>query len=111
MADAAARSSGGAADPAIGCEAIVDQGYVIVGSPDEVTEKLRTVATKLNVGHLMLLLKFGNMNRQLTQHNTELFAKRVLPQIEHLFDDAWEDRWWPHALSAAVAVQRRDLHG
>ena len=55
----ATRSSGGAADPAIGFEAIVDQGYVIVGSSDEVAEKLRTVATKLDVGHLMLLLLVG----------------------------------------------------
>ncbi len=111
VADAAARSSGGAAGQAIDFEAIVDQGYVIVGSPDEVAEQLRNVATNLNVGHLMLLLQFGNMNRQLTQHNTELFAKRVLPQIEHLFDDAREDRWWPRPLPAAEAAQPRELHG
>src|SRR5215469_11839373 len=32
--------------------AIVDNGYVIVGSPDEVVEQLREVADSLNVGHL-----------------------------------------------------------
>ena len=37
-------------------EHIVENGYVIIGSPDEVTEQLREVATDLNVGHLMLLL-------------------------------------------------------
>jgi hypothetical protein len=63
----------------------------------------------LNVGHLMLLLQFGNMNRQLTQHNTELFAKRVLPQLADLFEDEWEDRWWPRGLPAAQAARPREI--
>ena len=41
---------------------IVDNGYVIIGTPDEVAEQLREVATTLNVGQLMLLLQFGNMS-------------------------------------------------
>ncbi len=48
-------------------EAIVDNGYVIIGSPDEVVEQLREVATELNVGQLMLLLQFGNMGKELCQ--------------------------------------------
>jgi hypothetical protein len=63
----------------------------------------------LNVGHLMLLMQFGNMGRELTQYNSELFAKRVLPQLEHLFDDRWEDRWWPRALPAAQSARPREL--
>jgi hypothetical protein len=74
-----------------------------------VAERLRDVAVSLNVGHLMLLMQFGNMDRQLTQYNTELFAKRVLPQLGSLFDDEWEDHWWPRALPAAEAVQPREL--
>jgi len=81
-------------------ESIVDRGYVIVGSPDEVAERLRAVATELNVGHLMLLMQFGNMRRPLAVHNTELFAKRVMPQLAGLFDDRWEDLWWPRPLPA-----------
>ncbi|GIW41507.1 MAG: monooxygenase [Candidatus Binatia bacterium] len=77
---------------------IVEQGFVIAGNPDEVADKLREVARNLNVGHLMLLLQFGNMSRELTTYNTELFARRVLPQIRDLFDDEWEDRWWPRPL-------------
>ncbi len=46
-------------------DAIVDKGYVIIGSPDEVAAQLREVATDLNVGHLMLLLQFGNMSKGL----------------------------------------------
>jgi len=79
-------------------EEIVEKGYVIVGSPDEVAEQLRTVATELHVGQLMLLLQYGNMGRDLTAYNSELFAKRVLPQLRDLFDDQWENRWWPRPL-------------
>ena len=52
-------------------DAIVEKGYVIIGSPDEVAEQLREVATDLNVGHLMLLMQFGNMGKDLAKYNTE----------------------------------------
>ena len=75
-------------------QGIVDNGYVIIGSPDEVAEQLREVATNLNVGHLMLLLQYGNMSKELTRYNTKLFAEQVKPKIQGMFPD-WEDRWWP----------------
>ena len=40
-------------------------------------------------------------------YNTELFAKQVAPQVRDLFDDRWENAWWPKPLAdderAAVA--------
>jgi hypothetical protein len=107
MVARAARQSTAGGGRALTFERIVDEGYVIVGSPDEVAEKLREVAESLNVGHLMLLLQFGNMSRELTTHNTELFAKRVSPQIRDLFDDRWEDRWWPKPLPPAERATPR----
>ncbi len=80
-------------------EEMVEKGYVIVGSPDQVAEKIREVAVSLNVGQLMMLLQFGNMGAQLARYNTELFSKRVAPQIQTLFDDAWENEWWPKPLA------------
>ena len=77
---------------------VLEQGHVIVGSPDEVADRLRQVAVDLNVGHLMLLLHFGDMSKDLTRHNTRLFAEKVLPQIADLFDDEWEDLWWPNPM-------------
>jgi len=104
----AADASRASASQPLDFETIVDRGFVVVGSPDEVAEQLREVAVNLNVGHLMLLLQFGNMNRQLTLHNTELFAKRVLPQLRDLFDDTWEDAWWPRPIrSEERAVPRQ----
>ena len=77
---------------------IVERGYVIVGSPDEVAEQLREVAINLNVGHLMLLLQFGNMSKDLTRYNTQMFSERVMPQLTDLFTD-WEDKWWPRPMA------------
>jgi alkanesulfonate monooxygenase SsuD/methylene tetrahydromethanopterin reductase-like flavin-dependent oxidoreductase (luciferase family) len=81
-------------------DAIVDKGYVIIGSPDEVAEQLREVAHKLNVGHLMLLLQFGNMSKDLAKYNTGLFAEKVMPQLKDVFSE-WEDRWWPKPMDRA----------
>jgi hypothetical protein len=77
---------------------IVERGYVIVGSPDEVAEQLSEVAINLNVGHLMLLLQFGNMSKDLTRYNTQMFSERVMPQLTGLFS-SWEDRWWPQPMA------------
>jgi alkanesulfonate monooxygenase SsuD/methylene tetrahydromethanopterin reductase-like flavin-dependent oxidoreductase (luciferase family) len=79
-------------------DAIVEKGYVIIGSPDEVAERLKQVATDLNVGHLMLLMQFGNMSKDLAQYNTRLFAEKVIPQLTDVFSE-WEDRWWPQPMS------------
>ena len=85
-------------------DAIVDQGYVIIGSPDEVAEQLREVATNLNVGHLMLLLQYGNMSKDLTRYNTKLFAEQVMPKLKDHFA-GWEDRWWPQPMERAQRAE------
>jgi alkanesulfonate monooxygenase SsuD/methylene tetrahydromethanopterin reductase-like flavin-dependent oxidoreductase (luciferase family) len=77
---------------------IVANGYVIVGSPDDVTEQLHELATTLNIGQLMLLMQFGNLSSEVTKYNTRLFAERVMPKLKGLFAD-WENRWWPQPLA------------
>jgi hypothetical protein len=79
-------------------DAIVEKGYVIVGSPDEVADQLKKVAADLNVGHLMLLMQFGNMGKELAKYNTKLFAEKVLPQLTDVFPE-WEDHWWPQPMA------------
>jgi hypothetical protein len=78
-------------------DGIVDKGYVIIGSPDEVAAQLKEVAKNLNVGHLMTLLQFGNMSKDLANYNTQLFAEKVMPQLKDVFSE-WEDRWWPRPM-------------
>jgi alkanesulfonate monooxygenase SsuD/methylene tetrahydromethanopterin reductase-like flavin-dependent oxidoreductase (luciferase family) len=89
-------------------QGIVDSGYVIIGSPDEVAAQLREVARDLNVGHFMLLLQFGNMSKQLTQYNTRLFAEKVMPQLKDLFSE-WEDRWWPKPMAQTERAAPADF--
>ena len=62
-------------------------------------ERIREVCVNLNVGHLMLLCQFGNMRTDLAKYNTRLYAEKVLPQIRDLFDDRWQDDWWPKPLA------------
>ena len=93
-------------------DAILENGYIIVGSPDQVADKIREMAKTLNVGHLMTLLQFGNMGKDLTMYNTRLFAEKVMPQLQDLFTNEWEDRWWPSPLEAsaqAVPMMRPSL--
>jgi alkanesulfonate monooxygenase SsuD/methylene tetrahydromethanopterin reductase-like flavin-dependent oxidoreductase (luciferase family) len=90
-------------------DAIVEKGYVIIGSPDEVAAQLREVATNLNVGHLMLLLQFGNMGKDLAKYNTKLFAEKVMPQLTDTFSE-WEDRWWPQPMNRESRAALTPFH-
>ncbi len=91
-------------------EEMVAKGYVLVGTPDQVADKLRQVALELNVGHMMVLLQFGDMSKDLTAYNTRLFAERVKPQLANLFDDRWENHWWPTPLPAEQRATPRGIH-
>jgi alkanesulfonate monooxygenase SsuD/methylene tetrahydromethanopterin reductase-like flavin-dependent oxidoreductase (luciferase family) len=90
-------------------EDIVERGYVIIGSPDEVVEQLSHVATSLNVGHLMLLLQFGSMGKELAKYNTKLFAEQVLPKLRPLFSE-WEDKWWPEPMRQTERAAPAPFH-
>ncbi|WBL35214.1 LLM class flavin-dependent oxidoreductase [Tepidiforma flava] len=63
-------------------EGLVEQGYVIAGGPDYVTEKLNELADNLRVGHLMLLLQMGSMPRDVAVYNTQMFAEKVMPNLQ-----------------------------
>ena len=85
-------------------ETLVDAGYVIIGSPDEVAEQLREVAINLNVGNMMLLLQYGNMSKETSKYNTKLFADKVAPKMRGLFSE-WDHRWWPKPMEAAKRAE------
>ena len=77
---------------------MIEQGYVIIGGPDTVRDKLEEVARSLRVGHLMVLLHFGNMRPEVVEQNTDLFAQKVIPGLRDVFGE-YEDKWWPAACS------------
>ena len=68
---------------------------VIAGSPATVVDHIKELAKDLNVGHLLLLMQVGSMDHELTKYNTRLFAEKVMPHIRDIWDDEWEDHWWP----------------
>jgi alkanesulfonate monooxygenase SsuD/methylene tetrahydromethanopterin reductase-like flavin-dependent oxidoreductase (luciferase family) len=89
----------------LGWKDFIDRGYVVAGSPDTVVAKLSELAEKLNVGHLMVLLHFGDMSRETTIYNTTRFAKEIIPRMRDRFGE-WEDKWWPRNGLAAPAEPR-----
>ena len=84
----------------LGWRDFVDKGYIIAGSPATVRERLMTAAKELRVGTVFALLHFGNLSREQTMKNTELYAKEVMPYLRQLWPE-WEDRWMPKPLSGA----------
>jgi alkanesulfonate monooxygenase SsuD/methylene tetrahydromethanopterin reductase-like flavin-dependent oxidoreductase (luciferase family) len=89
----------------LGWKDFIDRGYVVAGSPDTVVDKLGELADKLHIGHLMVLLHFGDMPRETTIYNTTRFAKEIMPRLRGRFGE-WEDKWWPRDPVAEPASPR-----
>jgi alkanesulfonate monooxygenase SsuD/methylene tetrahydromethanopterin reductase-like flavin-dependent oxidoreductase (luciferase family) len=89
-------------DPNLTWQQILDRRYIVAGSPDTVADQLNELADTLNVGHLMLLIHFGNMPKETVMHNTEMFATKVMPKLRNKFSD-WDDNWWPKDTLAELA--------
>ncbi|HXR35378.1 MAG TPA: hypothetical protein VN754_05485, partial [Candidatus Binataceae bacterium] len=79
---------------------LVDQGYIIAGSPKTVRDRLTEAVKTLRCGHLMCLMQIGSMPAHLVRKSTELFAREVMPHVRGLWSE-YEDRWSPHPLPAA----------
>jgi len=77
-----------------------ERGFVVTGSPKTVRDQLLDGTKRLRIGHLLALLHFGSMSTELCKKNIDLFCREVLPHLEGLWDDEWEDRWWPERLRA-----------
>jgi hypothetical protein len=77
-------------------EQVVDAGVFIAGSPETVTQRLEEAVRGLRVGHVIAILQIQSMEPELTNHNTRLFAERVLPKVRTIWDaEGYEDHWWP----------------
>ena len=76
----------------------VDNQLVIAGSPASVRQQLEEAVKTLRVGNIMLLLHIGSMPHDLTLKNIDLFSREVLPHLRDIWDDEWENHWWPERL-------------
>jgi hypothetical protein len=74
---------------------IVERKWIITGSPEKIIAHIDEMAKTLKCGHLMHMLQFGSMPKELVKYNTERFAKDVLPYVRDHFVGTWEDKWWP----------------
>ena len=82
-------------------EAMLENGYVIAGSPSTVIEKLEEMATSLHVGHIMGLFHIGDMPRETALYNTQMFAEKVMPHFKDKFEREYVDYWMPHPMPEA----------
>jgi hypothetical protein len=63
-----------------------------------VRDRLIEGIKRLRIGHLLALLHFGSMPHELCMKNIALFCREVLPHLQDIWDDEWEDHWWPARL-------------
>ena len=70
---------------------LVDDGYVIAGSPDTVVEKMKDLITSLRVGNLFCLLHVGDMPQEKCNRSSKLFAEAVMPRLRDMWPDYADD--------------------
>lgn len=78
---------------------LLEQGNIVAGTPKQVSEQLEAVAKDLRIGHLMVLNQFGSIPHELAKQNIHKTATEVLPNLRHIWEGEWEDKWWPKPLS------------
>ena len=66
-------------------EEVVDEGYVVCGSPETVRRRLGQICETLGMGNLLALLQVGGLSAELTRQNMELFACEVMPFLRKEF--------------------------
>jgi len=59
------------------------EGLTFVGDPDQVTRAIRAHMRELGAGVIMGLFQFGSLPHALAVKNIELFARTVLPALQH----------------------------
>jgi len=75
---------------------LVDQGYVIAGSPQTVHDRMVDLVKTLRVGNIFGLFQVGDMPADKVRHSTQLFAEKVMPRLKAEMFPEWrnEDRFW-----------------
>ncbi|MBI1816729.1 MAG: LLM class flavin-dependent oxidoreductase [Deltaproteobacteria bacterium] len=82
---------------------LVDQRYIVAGSPETVRQQLEDLTKSLRIGHLILGMQIGSAPIDLVNRSTEVFAQQVMPKLRPIWNE-FEDHWWPKALPSARRV-------
>jgi len=100
--------SGSAAALSLSWRELIDQGFIIAGSPDSVTEQMENLAKRLKVGHIVALMHIGDMPVDKCAYSSRLFAEKVIPRLRPLWSE-YEDHWSPRPLSPEQTVSPREF--
>jgi alkanesulfonate monooxygenase SsuD/methylene tetrahydromethanopterin reductase-like flavin-dependent oxidoreductase (luciferase family) len=65
-------------------ETLQEKGIVMVGSPDTMIERIRTLYERCGVGHLLMMNHAGGMPAHQVRKSLELFAREVYPAVREL---------------------------
>ena len=74
---------------------LVNDRFVVAGSPESVRQQLEEAIHGLRVGHIFGLFHIGDMPDWKTRHSSKLFAEQVMPKLRDLWPE-WssDNRWW-----------------
>lgn len=67
--------------PETSFQELIDGGFVIVGGPETVRQRLAELHDELGFGQVQALIPIGDMPDWMTKRNTELFAAEVIPHF------------------------------
>jgi alkanesulfonate monooxygenase SsuD/methylene tetrahydromethanopterin reductase-like flavin-dependent oxidoreductase (luciferase family) len=65
-------------------ETLQENGIVMVGSPDTMIERIRTLYERCGIGHLLMMNQAGFMPGHQVRRSLELFAREVYPAVREL---------------------------
>jgi hypothetical protein len=87
---------------------LVDERFVIAGSPATVRQQLEECIKGLRIGHLFGLFHTGDMPDWKTRHSSKLFAEEVMPHLRDLWPE-WkhDERWWMHPMDDRLRPEER----
>jgi len=71
-------------------EQLVDEGIALVGTPDQVADKIRHLYETTGVGNLILMNQAGEMTSNEVRDSLLLFHDKVMPSVRDL-GTSWED--------------------
>ncbi|MBV1905005.1 MAG: LLM class flavin-dependent oxidoreductase [Pseudomonadales bacterium] len=88
---------------------LIDQGYVIAGSPDTVVEQMKRLASTLNVANIFCLIHIGDMPKDKCMRSAKLFAEEVIPKLRNVFPDyADDDRFWINPIDQSSITETKE---
>ena len=90
---------------------LIERGYIVAGSPETVRQRMEELIKTLRVGNIICGIHVGDMPPEKTRQSTELFARKVMPQLRSIWTDYDSDeRFWIHPLPhrAAPAALARE---